>query len=89
SNGADAVDYNGRDVSPLSQKAERWSLLGGIRSCYQEYYETDAIICKVVGHILNDYPSYRNTEDNEAVIRKFSNDEGYGQVERLIRKLDI
>src|SRR5919108_4606081 len=84
-NGADAVDHNGREVSPLSLRAERWSLLGGIRACYQEYYETDAIIHKVASHIVNADPSYNSTGDNEAVIHRFSSNEGYEQVERLIR----
>lgn len=87
--GADALDHNGREVSPLSLRAERWSLLGGIRTCYQEYYEFDIIIHNVVSDIITALPSYKNIGDNEAVIRKFSHDEGYEQVKTLLRKLDI
>jgi hypothetical protein len=86
---AEAVDYNGVEVSPLSIRAERWSLLGAIKSCYRKYYDAEAIIHKIASHIGSSRPSHEAAGDEEAIIRTFNDKEGYETVKTMLDKLDV
>lgn len=86
---AEAVDYNGVEVSPLSVRAERWSLLGAIKSCYRKYYDDKATVHKIASHIVSSRPSYETAGDEEAIIRTFNDKEGFENVKNVLDELDV
>jgi len=80
----------GPEVSPLSQNAVTWSLLGAVRACYTKYdHDPDDEIRRIASHIVRENPSYKQLRDEEAIIRAFNDQEGYEAVKKLIDELDI
>lgn len=69
---AEAIDHNGEEVSPLSMKAERWSLLGAIKACYPKFHLNDAMIDTIATHIAEKTPSYKELKEEEAIIHAFN-----------------
>ena len=86
---AEAVDCFGVEASPLSIRAERWSLLGAIKSYYREYYDGEATVHEMASHIVSSRPSYETACDEEAVIRTFNDKEGYQGVKAVVDELDV